>query len=387
MKRMNKNNYRRLLYGLAGALLLPGLSGCAKTDPSPAEPSDGLRPLSVSADIELRSAGGADTRAITTSFANNNQVGMYICDHETGTPTAFIPQMNGYDNLLMQRTASTGTYPQGWYFRLNGTSTNLPEISIKEEGHVDVYAYYPYNSSTSAPTAVPFTSGKTDYLWAELTAPVAGSRAIYEPDYNFQGYIPLGLRFRHAMTCLHFQIRVNYTGSLIVKSLELVDTKGTSRIRLAGTFSAVDGSITSTTTAGNSLKNAYTTNNTITQTGGREPGYPNVNDDPREPNPGNYANFYLLFPEIPDGIEPGDLILNFEFRDGTEDTDTNMGNIEGSYTLPVASFAYDDSGTPKYGLLQGKKYLFQVSVSNYVKFTPLGVVPWDYTVQDFDYDI
>ena len=175
------------------------------------------------------------------------------------------------------------------------------------------------------------------------------------------------------MTCIQISIRVNYTGSIVVGSLELSDSKG--RIVKNGTFSAVDGAITPGDT-GSTLTTSPGA--TITQTGVHNPTDP--------PNPGNYVHFYLMFPAIPEGIEAGDLKLSFTFKDGTAESG-NMENIEGSYTIPLDNLAYGEAPDEKYGLRTGYKYVYRISVSNYVKFTPIGVVPWDDEPEVIDYEI
>jgi hypothetical protein len=361
-----------ILWAISAILPLILLAACAKTDAAPDAVPEGLKLLAPEVSV-APSVENPASRAIITGTslpANSSIVGLYVCNHET-VPSLFSPMAQGYNNMQAAKVTVNESYPRGWRYVLNGNATNLSQLFLRSDADVDIYAYYPYSSAnnTKNPTELSFTSGSTnDYMWGTVTP----SRINVPADYASATEIPMDITLHHAMTCIQIRIQVNYTGSIVVSSLTLSDRQG--RIIANGTFSTIDGTITPGVTDDNLT---CTFGTIINQTTSHNPTDP--------PNPGKYFDFYLMFPAIPEGIEPGDLTLTFNFKDGTTESGS-MENIESSYTIPVDPLKYNNP-TEKCGLRTGYKYVYSITISNYVKFTPIGVVPWEDTPEIIDYEI
>ena len=335
---------------LLAAFPLLAFASCTKDDPGNGTgTSPELIPLSFEPRITATTEGGQTRAAVSgTEFGSGTfNFGMFIVRHES-SPSVYEPQLNGYNNLqaVMTGSGTPGSYSYTWKYSLNGISGTKNGIGLVDDpaGSFDFYAYYPYTEGSDfTPEAVPFTSGSNDYMWTPRQSQVECLLS--------GGVIPVSLSFQHVMTLLQFNIRLAYTGNSTLTAIKLTDTRG--RLVGSGTFNATTGEIDRDQAAGELTTSFGTNLRTSAQ------------------------SFHVMFPEIPTGIADGEITVTL-ILDGRE-------NIE-TFTIPLSMLEYTDGGT-QHGFRMGYKYVVDVVVSNYVKFTPIEVIPWDDTPVVTDYEI
>lgn len=284
-------------------------------------------------------------------------IGMWVCKHEE-TPTKFEPAMDGYGNLL----ASLGVEAVGenewrdlWKYTFSGTldGTTHDILSVQRYEPVDIYAYYPRQTDNGDtpfdPTAVPFTTGETDWMWA---APVKNGIAV-----DGKSTIDAPLHFSHAMTCLRVKIRCKYDGSVKLTSLTLTDSEG--RLYKAGSMDIVEHKL-SLNDADKTGKLALTySDNTLVKT---------------------YKVFDIIMPPVGD-YEDGQFELSFVFNDIAAQTSFKIPN-----TIPKDPNVPDIIETIT-AFEAGKRYMYSLTLDNRMKFEPIGIDDEWITVPDIELEL
>ena len=354
-------------------------AGCSHEEMGAAQPNGDTSEAMLTLTPGIAAVEGAPATKVAgqgaisgTEFgARTIDFGLFLCNHEDA-PVNFTPVMDGYDNLFARvdgRQNPAGTPPylyERWQFRRNGERAYFTTFGIRKDTKVDLYAYFPYTRNDKVPsstdamqqttfdvTAIPFTSGNNDYMWADPVPNIQDIPREPDPDDGNKQKIPITLRFHHVMALMEFTVKQNFTGSMGSVFINLHDKKG--RLVSTGTFSAVDGSVTSGVTADSVSVHC-----------------------PFQSIPNAYQSTYLMFPAIPEGIEAGDLSITLTLN-GHE-------MISEPIVVPLTNLAYNDGGT-KHGLRRGYRYRYRINIDNYVKFEPLDVTPWEDTPKQIDYEI
>jgi len=142
---------RQYIYLIILAILIC-LSGCTR-DNSLEERS--------AVSIQAQIAPHASTRAVVSgaAFPQNTTMGLFICKHEEGAPTAFVEYNSKYNNLYAVQTSSDVSNPV-WNYRYLGTGSQFAQLFLlmpqTGEQAADFYAYAPWISGVTTPRAIPF---------------------------------------------------------------------------------------------------------------------------------------------------------------------------------------------------------------------------------------
>ncbi len=170
-----------------------GLSACNNDDSSqPANNGEQL-PLNIAGSINMLAQGV--TRAMNSQWESNDQIGVYITNHNTQAIYTGENDQNGA-NLLY-------TFNDGTNYETNGTIYRLftpPSKFYLSETSVDVYGYYPYSSTLTDAKKIPIdvstqTSQKAIDLMRARTDNVNNNNAVVE------------LLFQHKLVKLVFNLK------------------------------------------------------------------------------------------------------------------------------------------------------------------------------------
>lgn len=338
---------------LLSCLLL--MAACTK-EPA-AEPSGETVPLNLSAFITAEAR--VQSRAIVPGdkFPSDNKIypiGMWVCSHED-PPTAFTPAMPGYGNLLASlgvEAISENEWRDIWRYTIDGTTYDI--LSVLRNKAVDIYAYYPHTASASDPTAVPFTTGETDWMWARPVALTSG---------NLSGSsVEVPLQFEHVMTALRVRIKCKYNGNVQLTSMTLTDTE--SRLYKAGSMNIVENklNLSDADRIGELKLNSYA-DKTVTS---------------------SFKNFYILMPPVGNYAD-GQFELSFVFNNIAAQTtfkipntitkkDPNDPDAPGE-TVTITAFE------------AGKRYTYNLTLDNTMTFEPIGIDDEWVTVDDIEMEL
>ncbi|MDO4164764.1 MAG: fimbrillin family protein [Bacteroides sp.] len=307
---------------------------------------------SIAATVETRTAPITGNK-----FPNSRtySLGFWVCKHEEETDynqREYVAAMTDYNNLkaTLSIGAATGeTDEEIWKY----TFSNLEHdtLSVRRYTSVDVYAYHPYTSATTSPTAVPFTSGQSDWMYADpytiTEAQTAGSR------------VEVPMVFHHTMTSIQVNIICRYDGTVDLTRMTLTDTKG-ERLGVSGTMNATNGELTDIT-KGSSISIS-----------------PNT-----RLNNATYTTFCIIMPAI-DEYADGEFELSFQF-------DNN--DMAETYSLPTQMNKLDENGDSTGetvtidGFKKGVRYIYNVELNNYMHFTPVGVDETAWSTESRDLEL
>lgn len=337
----SKTNNRRA--GGVGTLLLGLLMlGACSEEPAMEQPAPESEVVRLDFTAGIMADAVPSTRATIDGsvFPPRNDAylfGMWVCKHEDD-PSAFIPAMNDYENMrvaLYAVTTDEGEYQQQWKYTFDDKPHNV--LHVKQHTPVDIYAYYPRtqvagDQSALKPTAVPFQSGSSDWMWAEplqFTCEQLSGASVDVP-----------LAFSHAMTCLEIRMKCLYTGSVDLTSITLTDKKR--RIYTSGSMNLVNRTL---------ILSDENKSETLTIK-------PGTRLQPTD------LKFHIIMPPVA-GYEDGDFTLSFVFNGKPAETTfpipNRMRNLSGEGEVTVSEFE------------TGKRYIYSLTLDNTLRFTPVGV--------------
>lgn len=334
-----------------GTLLSCLLLAAACTKEPAANPSDETVPLNLSAYITAEAQ--LQSRAIVpgNKFPSNNTkypIGMWVCQHED-TPTAFTPAMSGYGNLLASlgvEAISENEWRDIWKYTFDGTTHDI--LSVQRNKAVDIYAYYPHTASASVPTAVPFTTGDTDWMWA---------RPVTLTDSQLSGSsVETPLQFSHAMTCLRVRIRCKYNGNVQLTSMTLTDTEG--RLYKAGSMNIVDQELNLSEADKTGELTLTYADKTVTT---------------------SFKDFCILMPPV-ENYANEQFELSFVFNNIAAQT---------TFKIPSTMTSPDASGETVTitAFEAGKRYTYNLTLDNTMTFEPIGIDDEWITVEDIEMEL
>ena len=279
----------------------------------------------VGADVTTRADAGG-----TSAFSGS--MGLFVCRHESGTPTQFVEQ-----NPLCNNISASGS-GSGFSFRYEGSDaafSNLYLTSNREGTNADVYAYAPYTAGVTAPTSVPFAT-TSDIMWAEQNA---GPRSGGNMDIAINGSDkPVTLTFHHLLARIRVGFRLHHAGSHLAMSCTITHPAGQTPLTQfynGGKMNAMNGTLFDLTGC-NALNFS---SGTLASTD---------------------SYLYLTMLTVPTPIQD-DLQLNIYVG----------GLLFGTYTLTPEMFLHSDGTTQ--GLQGGYTYTFQFDIDNYTHLTGLHV--------------
>ena len=209
MKQTMRNKWSdlhaKLSFAMCGVLMLTTAASCTDETESMGQAS----PLTMNITVD-----GNGSRAIIEDGAlpNGGLVGVTIVDATGST-------YNGTSYVNIKGTTS-------------GTSLSLASEVMMTDTDATIYAYYPWASGVTE-TAVPLTSGDTDYLYA---TPITGVNS---------GNANATLSMSHALACLRLNInRGAYAGTGALTTL----TVTSDALSSTGKLNARTGAVTATGT-------------------------------------------------------------------------------------------------------------------------------------------
>lgn len=349
---MNIRTDNILFATLLLALSLLTACGQEKNVPLPDEGNSEVR-LDLSARM---SAGGTmESRAtgnepVFDDFADGSySFGTWVCHHEED-PKDFVPTKNGYANIPTAMTVSDDG--QSWLY----TFPNRPATSLNVSRGIpiDIYMFSPRpttGTQAERPDAVPFTSGKDDWMWAKTSV----SKETLTGDK-----VSVPIKFSHAMTCLRVAITAKHPGSSLT-SITLNDRKSEESKRLyAGGLLDLAGQALVLEDKDRTGQVKVTYNTAL----GTEPTKP------------TFVNIFMPPPAIVGGeVYEGDFTLSFVFNGNTAKTEFIIPktiNAEGE-TVDLGNFE------------AGKRYTYRLTLDNPVIFAPVEVDDqWETVYEDLE---
>ncbi|WP_300867327.1 fimbrillin family protein [uncultured Alistipes sp.] len=349
------NDNRPCMKNAAGALLL-GLTllvSCTKEPAAellPGEPETvRLTPSAwIVAGAQVQSRAAVDGDHFPAGNTRHS-IGMWVCKHEA-EPAKFEPAMPGYGNLLASlivEAAGENERRDLWKFTPAGTNgTSYDILNVRRNQTVDVYAYYPHTTIATDPTAIPFTTGDSDWMWAEPVPNKVNSGG--------ESSIDVPLRFHHAMTCLRVRINCKYEGNVTLTSMTLTDHKATSdedsRLYKEGTMNILN--------SGELTLFGRTQNLTVTY------------NSALEQDPKRIKDFYIIMPPV-ENYENEQFGLSFKF---------NGMDAQTSFKIPNTMMKKDPDNPDAPGetvtitaFEVGKRYTYSLTLDNTMKFEPIDI--------------
>ena len=258
----------------------------------------------------------------------------------------FTEQITEFRNMKSELNVGAGNEIHWNYYVYNGTR-QYDVIYVMKGRPADIYAYHPWKSYVDDITAIKFTSGQEDWMWA---TPVNLSSTDTDTDEP----IVSELAFAHAMTCIEVNIRCKYEGSVRFTSMTLTDESDTPRLVASGTMNAVNGELTC---------DAPVSSITIT---------PNVGLT----HTSSGTTVFIIMPQVGDEDNPLDLTnkkMNLSFKFNGIDAET-------SFTLPSVM-----GGSEIKAFKRGYKYKYNLVLDNQIDFIPVGVEKeWGTKYVDFE---
>jgi hypothetical protein len=339
--------------------------------------------------VDTEPATRATITRVISPFPKGSQLGICIVPQGTdfdNDPIMPLYEFPGYDNMLVFGPTGTNDpeYITNWYYRPQGVTTayttNL--FGIKSDIVIDLYGYYPYaNTNAKQTTAIPFElkcdASNVDYMFTgkievdPVTPAINGSTVTLDAN----GRIPLPMQFRHAMTLLEFRLTTSLPGPLVIDTIK-ISAKDDSNTAAAvfgtkGTFNGITGAVTCTEYRSELIfvyKKTVPYNKTIIT----------APTDPR-----NYTSCYMAIPEIDLTAVPAPgysglkLTVHLAF-DESPGADTGRELYSGS----TQTFNLSDvpaTGSGKQGFIKAHRYLFNVTVDNFIKYSGYPSISTDWT--------
>lgn len=309
------------------------VAACAGEDAAEREPAGAGGPrLQLSARMQAGAAVESRVLGDDAAFpAGDYRFGTWICDHSR-LPD-FVPAKNGYANLQSDmKVAPSGS--QTWTFTFDngryGTTLN-----VSRGVAIDIYSFYPRPQSGTQATSldnVPFTSGTTDWMWANASLAADDLRGET---------VNVGLRFAHAMTCMRIRIRCKYTGGINLASITLKDSQNPSRLFTGGSMNLAERKlVTADDRRTDALKVAFETS---------------VNTA--------YKDFHIFMPPVAD-YRDGEISLAFVFDGVAAKTE---------FAIPATIKDNAGNDVTISGFEAGKRYTYSLTLDNQVVFAPVSV--------------
>lgn len=209
---------------LAGVIVL---SGCSKDSFS----DKPLKGGEISFESGILTKGGPVTG---TQFASGTEVGVYTLENPGGTPTWTNATDGSANNLLMDNIACTANG--------NGGLTYEPAKLYKDGARYSFFAYYPYTTAVTAPSAgqspklactfKTTPSEQVDYMYAtplENQAPTDNAKQ---------------LKFNHALTQITVKVVNGTEKAITLNSLNVKAPSGATLDIGSGAWSAPGGEAT-----------------------------------------------------------------------------------------------------------------------------------------------
>lgn len=337
-RRLLKQAWRGCLLIIIGMLTACSVENLAEQDPPKEDRYITLQPKFVGIAQETPSRGLIDPNQIGKWEYN---MGLFICDNSTKYPSSeYHPHSAGYHNMLghcvVNKPYAMAETTYEWTFTPSNSTQAYSGAGIRVAGAslVDIYAYTPHTPGDCIPKAIPFTASQEDYMWAE---PVIGVSS---------GNIVLSLK--HAMTCFSFRIYTKKVGDAVLKQIKLTPKRGDFLVS-SGIFDATTGEV-----------------NNVVYASGTNPLYIEINRRIAHISP-NEATIDVIVPPITD-YQDNDIEVSLIFYNHNEETE-----LLTPISIPASS-ATNEGG--KYQFKKGYRYIYQIEVDNYNKFTPLGFEEW-----------
>lgn len=148
----------------------------------------------VSKMLEIKGVLSSQTKVNDIGFENSDVIGVFVVDYSGIVPGTLLVSGNHADNVALTYSSSGDSWiPQTGH-----------EIWWNDETtHIDVFGYYPYNSTVSSVSAYDFTVDKnqsslmafirSDFLWAKNSNVVSLTN-------------PILLTFEHKLAKLNFSL-------------------------------------------------------------------------------------------------------------------------------------------------------------------------------------
>lgn len=349
MKTEKRNDFvRRGLLGMFAASLtaLVALSACSKDPVSELPPStDGAEYLMLAPDFVGVNDAPQTMGLIDPNFTGKMvfDMGLFICDNNSAYPSSiYHPHAAGYFNMKghceANRVSSGDPATYTWTYTPSNTTVSYTGAGIRvtSGAKVDVYAYTPYTTgSISDPRHIPYVASQNDYMWADPVMNVSSGT--------------VSLPLKHAMTCFSFKIYTTKVGNATLKQIKVSDKSG-SHIVASGMFDATTGEVNDRIYASSAA-----------------PVYVDINA--KVPlGTADEATFDVIVPPITD-YKDEHIEISLIF------SDYNAAGTEflTPVAIPALSASFEDG---KYQFKRGYRYIYQIEVDNYNKFTPLGFEEW-----------
>jgi hypothetical protein len=272
----------------------------------------------------------------------------------------------GYDNIL-----GTSTYyqnaPDTRRYTPRGASAAASIGLLKSKGAVTFYGMHPYTEEfdPATTTSLPFSVGITnatnyDYMY---TGPV-----VVDPDVA--STLTAAMPFKHAMTLIEFRLSTTYVGTLMLNTATLTATNGGSPqpiFAMKGTWDPRTGAVT---------PDAGSATDVLEVTHDRTVAYEKASS--LTSYAANYTSVGFIVPAIPHSVGTTlKAVFKFQYKDEDDTSWVDYDELTGQPS--EIEFDLDEvltAGTPQ-GFMAGYRYIFNVSIDNFIKYLGYPVVePW-----------
>lgn len=180
----------------------------------------------VSGDLNITATiqGAALTRAEKFDWAENDQLGVFVCNGTIDKP--YLGNADRYTNVMFQHNGK-GFFAQNVYL---------------DENPAEIFAYYPYEVKSTTGSAIPVESTtQTDYLYGHSDAPASITQK------------KVTIEMKHALSQVVFKLRkaASYNeGACVLQALTIENNDASNTFKTAGTLDLSTGTITGTSTDG-----------------------------------------------------------------------------------------------------------------------------------------
>lgn len=338
---------------------------CACTTDTLLEASGASEDLSLHIQPSVSDVTATTRKPVDKStFEDPANVALFVFPENGYDPTAGIDGSTPYEpipqysriNLSISKDGSLSYMPEGF-------TTPTPSLYLKKNaGPVDVYAYHPKTYEKAIYLEeIPFTLGKTYTSNHDYMLPLEGKQTVDPADYGTANKCDLPLTFYHIMSQLEFRFTPSFWGQDLFPHFYLKCTRNgqpAEVIGTKGTYAFTTGLVTPTD---------WASEQTFSGT------YISIQGLLRVSTQG------IILPPIELKPADDDIELSIEIRFNGQNTGQDTVPIQTEpYKISLKSLtATDGSGNKRYGLLPGYKYVINIQIDNFVKYSGVpSMVKW-----------
>lgn len=298
----------------------------------------------------------------TPTFEKGANIAMFIFPKDGYNPSVGIDASPSYPPIPQYNRVDVYISNKGdLSYTPVGFTTPTPSLYLKKNaGPVDVYAYHPNTSEKAIYLeAIPFTLGNKSTTNYDYMLPIEGVQTVDPASYTGNN-CDLPLTFYHIMSQLEFRFTPSFWGQDLFPTFHLKCTRNGQPIEVIGTkgtYSYTTGIVTPTAWASEQVFSGEY----IPILGSLAPSAQGV-----------------IFPPIELSESDDDIIISVEISFNEQKPGQDPVPIQTEpYQISLKSLTAGTDGNKRYGLLPGYKYVINVKIDNFVKYSGVpSMVKW-----------